>query len=201
MSSAQQELELLQIETDAAYVPRQFRSHINLNKQTRDRWTKETQLSYPAPNGYNDPLSNLLIIDTLLHLVPGQIVRAKSMKELLQRTRKQITWDAVTIGRALSALADESREEGHRHFRQGKDRHGNFFVLDTMPEAYQWLHEQRDYLSVVVKNEFEIRARGLQPPARCFSVWDGKITRAAVAAVSGFVAVVAIPGGIIPGLG
>ncbi len=163
-------LDALAVESDLGYLPRAIRGRLDIPRHRREKWNKEAQhLLHATPNGYNDPLSHLLLLDTLMRLKPDQTIRANTMRDLLNRMRPQLSWDSVTVGRILNELADMS--EGR--IKRRRDRFGTFFLLDPTIETYQWLTTLRDAASTLVAEQQRWHDRGLDGTTRGLSVWEG----------------------------
>lgn len=167
--------EALECETDQGYIPRLLRESVDVPRSKRERWHKEArELMHPAKNGYNDPLSHLLLIDTLLRLRHGQQIRAAALKDLLNKDRPQLLWDSVTVGRILTELTDMAAHRGatDQHLTSARDRFGTFFIISDTPAAYVWLVAKRDYLSDKVREIKTMEKRGLDMDDRSLSVWE-----------------------------
>lgn len=162
----------LAIEADSGYIPRALRADVDIPRNTRTKWHNEARsLTRPTKNGYNDPLTHLLLVDALLRLTPHQLVRAGNLRDLLRVRSPQIMWDSVTIGRILSELT----AIGPKHIETGRDRFGTYFTINHESATYKWLASLRANLSARMAEEIDIISKGNEPPARTFSVWEGAV--------------------------
>ena len=163
----------LEIETDFGYA-QAMRGAVEIPRHKRDKWTKEAQsLFHPTPNGRNDPLTHMLVVDTLMRLKPDQMIRAGKLRDILAQQRPQISWDAVTVGRVMTELADVDREHNVTpRIRTGRDAKNTYFVVTNAPDTFAWLATVRQYLSEQVAEEKRQERNGFGKPGRMFSVWD-----------------------------
>jgi hypothetical protein len=193
-------LDDLELEPDAGYIPRSLRSTIAIPETTREKWHREVKALFrPSRNGYNDTLSHLFLIDTLMRLKPDQIIRAAKLRDLLTETRPQMLWDSVTVGRILTELADLAAERTKKGsvpvLSQGKDRNGTYFTLTHGTDTYQWLASLRDIAQSGFTEEMEYLGRGLQPPTRQFSVFDALTGKQTLAMGGGMATMMLVPAG------
>lgn len=68
-----------------------------------ERWEQST---YPIRNGYNDPLSCMLVLMGLLNIDEHVQLRASDYANWLSLRYPQVAWDAVTVGKILAVLAE-----------------------------------------------------------------------------------------------
>lgn len=189
-------LDALELESDSGYIPRSLRDQVAIPKSLREKWHDEVRnLFRPSRNGYNDSLSHLFLIDTLMRLKPDQIIRAGKLRDLLAKERPQVVWDAVTVGRMLNELVDLAEEHAGKRAKppltSGRDRYGNYFLLTPGPATYEWLMGLRQVAATSFEEELLYLQKGLEPPTRSFSVFEsGKFAVGAGAA-----AMLLIPGG------
>ena len=167
----------LETEADNGYLPRAIRTSVDIPRHRREKWQKEAkELQRATKNGYNDPLSHLLLIDTLMRLKPYQLIRASNLRDLLSELRPQVIWDSVTVGRILNKLTDlafENRTAGRPvAITRNRDREGTYFRLDPDRSTYAWLGSLREEASTIMTEEKRFESRGVQPPTRKFSVWE-----------------------------
>ena len=167
----------LEVEPDSGYIPRSLRPQVAIPKTTRERWHDEVKnLFRPSRNGYNDSLSHLLLIDTLMRLKPDQIIRAGKLRDLLAKNSPQLIWDSVTVGRMLTELSDIAGEDAKKgqkpHITQARDRYGAYFLISYGPDTYQWLADLRTVAANHFQDELEYLQKGLQPATRAFSVYE-----------------------------
>lgn len=163
------------LEPDAGYVPHRLRAGVDIASPLKKKWLKEAgSLVRPTKNGYNDAMSHLFILDTLLRLQANQMIRASGLRQVLRREFPQIIWDNVTIGRILGELTDLAAETstGKGMLTSARDRLGTYFTLSDDHATYKWLAELREIASGKVAEEMAWINQGLEPPARTFSVWD-----------------------------
>jgi hypothetical protein len=164
-------------ESDGGYVPLALRDGAAIPPKRCDRWQNEAQTAYrPAVNGYNDPLSHLLLIDELLRLSPHQTLRARALREHLTHQCPQVIWDTITVGRIMSELADLADEakpdDATPPIVTGRDRFGRFFELAPVAATYKWLADLRERASTIFHEELKFIADGLEPPSRSFPIWE-----------------------------
>lgn len=159
---------------DRGYDPPELRTEAALPRHEREAWSRERRtIVIRAKNGYNDTVSHLLLVDSLLVLRPGQMIRANGLRDILNVDCPQLIWDATTVGRILGEIADLAKEANPKHppVTRDRDRFGHYFRIETTRQAYDWLHELRRHLRERAAEEIKFQDRGLPLPARNVSVY------------------------------
>ncbi len=159
------------------YLTDDMATRIELEPRTTGHWrvTAHGSLRHPTPNGVNDPLSILAVLDLLQSVRPPLNFTTPTAVEWLEAFYKHIIWDAVTVGRILgeiSDLASEHDPELPAIARSRSARGARWTVHTDNRRQWRWLHDARvwmqDFAEKVVEDETNLRAtRG-----RGFSAWS-----------------------------
>ena len=169
--------ERLTLESDHRYVPPAIRPQTPITPKIGNRWRTEAHsLFRPSRNGYNDTLSHLFVIDTLMRIVPGQVIRACTLCETLTTEAPQVAWDTQTVGRimaGLTVLAWEIAPKGTEPaIDSNRDHWSTYFTIAAGSAAYTWLIELRQKVSDKFQSELDFIKQGLEPPNRALPVWE-----------------------------
>lgn len=167
------------IEPDAhLYVPKALRGVLRFDRKRRESWAAQRETScYPSKNGYGDPLSVMLVLDTLMRMSPKQVIRSGALTKHLNETCRQVFWDSVTVGRILGDLAEAAREYQRQtasplcFVEARRDWLGNLCVIWDSPEAYTWLGTVRDHIAGKAHEAVNNARAGIEPHPRSYSVW------------------------------
>ena len=62
--------------------------------------------AYRANNGVYDALTYLQVLDTVLSIDPQIELRSKNLAKFLNDNKVMFYWDAITVGRVLTDLAE-----------------------------------------------------------------------------------------------
>jgi len=141
----------------------QAESEVPFGTRQRIRWKNARQWAYRANNGVYDPLTYLQVLDTLLSIDTQIELRSKNLSEFLNREKTQFYWDAVTVGRVLTDLAESFEEvlgEKLGLLERGTDYKGNFFVFHLNPDTIKVATDLREDLMRLAQIEMQVRDRG-----------------------------------------
>ena len=156
------------------YVVAELAPHVTVPPKTRTKWAKQVDnLFHPVPNGFNDPISTLNVLDAVMRLRPTDKIRAKFLVTLLQQTRGHIIWDAVTVGRILgeiTMLAYDAFPEKERPISSKRDYIGTFWQIRHTATAHAWLSSLRNHIGAVADETFKREMAG-EAVKRGDSVW------------------------------
>lgn len=111
------------------------------------------------PAGWCDPVSIALLLDGLLRLEHDTTIRARHLATILNQEYPQISWNATTVGRILSELAEAALALGldepplERQLTSG----GHRFAVNVNSLNWRWLLNVRramgDYAEEVIREE------------------------------------------------
>lgn len=130
-----------------------------IKKIQRDR----KRFVHRTPNGFNDPITNYHLVETLLDAEPGQPFTAGQLTAWLNAHIPEIRWDSVTVGRALSALNEywvEANGEtltplvSHRYYD------GVFYEIIPGPANHKALKNLLDDLAKLADEVVQEEAEG-----------------------------------------
>lgn len=114
------------------------------DKWRYEGWRYERQprigLQMPQINGYECPISFLLVVDALMRTDPKAEIYASTFTDLLRGEFPHIIWDSQTVGRLLSRVAElsmESRSHRARH-PQGVEP-AQFLVREEVSGLYRYI--------------------------------------------------------------
>ena len=127
------------------------------------RWKVSRGWSYRTPNGVEDPFTYMLVLDTLMRMDDQIELRANKMVKWLDFVAPQLSWDAITVGRVLSDLADTLQmlpNEDQPFLVGGRDYLGRFYRLFPTPANQELLWNLRDDLQRLSEIEMIVRGRG-----------------------------------------
>lgn len=169
--------EPLTLESGHRYVPPAIRPQVPITSKIGDKWRAEARkLFRPSRNGYNDPLSHLFVIDTLMRIAPGQVVRAHALRDTLATEAPQVSWDTQTVGRIMAELVVLAYEVAPRGTEpaidSARDFRSTYFTIAAGPAAYNWLIDLRHKASAKFQSELDYLAQGLEPASRGLPVWE-----------------------------
>jgi len=129
------------------YVPTELKGYLSASKNRHLFARQNTNVFYPSPAGYNDPLTHMCVIDVVMRLKPSDVIRAKYLWKLLQHTHPQVQWNSVVTGVALSEIAticeENFREKSLRPLISTRDFAGLKFKLQPTSEGWKWLETMR----------------------------------------------------------
>lgn len=137
--------------------------------RTQRRWRADKKwLFHPAKNGVYDPVTYALVVETLLKLRPGAYWYAGGLAQHLNDTEPGLIWDAVTVGRVLSDIADVTTEflEGQEPIiRRSRDYRGRFYAMTASKEGRKLLVRLRELLRGL-SHQIIARERQMEPSPR-----------------------------------
>ena len=146
------------------------------------RWCKTSNMVYPTPNGYFDPLTVFNVLFEVMALDSSLILRASAMTEWLQAHSPRFAWDPVTVGKVLSDLCDNFEDRlGAKCgiLERGRDWKGNFYYIHRDAETAELAHRVLDDLQRLVEDEMSKRVlcqkvlRDISPLVECPSLREG----------------------------
>lgn len=137
-----------------------------------------TFLYHPSRNGWNDPLTIMVIVDCLLRLNPRRYVSAAQLTAILQDHYKMISWDQHTVGKVLSDLHSwaqmAERPKGRMAPIERVTWNGSRqYVLDHSLAGWDWLGQAREYLGQAATKLIAIEHHNQIILPRSDEVWDG----------------------------
>ena len=158
------------------YLTTDMATRITLEPRTTGHWrvTAQGSLRHPTPNGVNDPLSILAVLDFLQNRQAPAAFHTPDVVFHLEAFYRHILWEGVTVGRILGEIAELARDAdpelpalAHTH-----TRNGSRWTLHTDGRRqWKWLHDARVWMQNeaerIVAKETELRTvRG-----RAVSAW------------------------------
>lgn len=167
--------------TEIPYWPTSLRGQGLTNpmgRPLRDRWRNQVGLGgksarslvfYPTDCGYNDPLTITCVVDQLLNYETDSYIEAGPMTEDLQKAYGHLVrFDAYTVGKILSRLAQEERDVETRpatdaillYVNSGGAR--KYAVAESF-HGWLWLAQVRDYFGKAAEHVREERRKGRNP--------------------------------------
>lgn len=161
-------------------------------KRQAARWLASTNWTYATPNGIEDPMTYMLILDALMNIDPFIELRAKNLVLYLSETYPQLSWDPVTVGRVVSDLCDNFEDVlGAKNglLERSRDHLGWFYLLHQSPETANLAFRLRDDLMRLTEVEMALRKQGKKtdfkgsPLLECVSVrgaWNSPLRADAV---------------------
>jgi len=160
---------------NAAYVPTDLAGYFERPKETRT-WQHQVQTSFhPSRAGHNDPLSVMLVLDTLMRIRPSDMIRAKYLVGLLRQLHPHLIWNTVTVGHILgelSELAEEAFEDTERRpLIQKRDFQSNFWQITVTADAWKWFSSLRTLIGKLNADSLARELRG-EDVRRDTSVWS-----------------------------
>lgn len=135
-----------EIDENAAnsYVLNRFKDTMHVKRVKAEQYRQQRSAFYHVKNGYNDPLSNALVLDLLTRLKPDQVLRAGNLTPQLEREYPQIAWDNYTVGRIMGNLAVFCKSQGFDYVEMNRDYLGRYMTVDPTPESMAWLIDLRE---------------------------------------------------------
>jgi len=134
-----------------------------LPKRQEARWISSVTWHYPTPNGQQDPLTYMLVLDLLMNMDPSGELRASEAVKWLTLHRNSFTWDAVTVGKVISDLCDEIEDvvgKGNGLIERGRDWKGTFYVFHRSFRSTPLVWALRDDLWRLAEHEVSERRAG-----------------------------------------
>lgn len=145
----------------------------------RIRWLGSANWTYPTPNGVEDPMTYMLVLDALMNIDPFIELRAKNFVAFLSLTYPQLSWDPVTVGRVTSDLCDNFEDvlgEKNGLLERSRDHLGAFYLIHQSPDTAKLAFRLRDDLQRLTEVEIAARKNGKKtdslgsPLLECVSV-------------------------------
>jgi hypothetical protein len=134
-----------------------------LPKRMETRWVESLRWHYPTPNGQQDPLTYMFVLDLLMNMDPSIELRASEAVKWLSVHRNAFTWDAVTVGKVISDLCDNIEEvagKGNGLLERGRDWRGVFYVFHRSFRCVPVCWALRDDLQRLAEHEVSERRAG-----------------------------------------
>lgn len=151
------------------------------SRRVRRATTLNANLYHRAKNGVYDPITYYHVADALARLDAGQEFRTQELMRHLRAVKPQIVWDATSLGRIVTDIAETLHETyGFTPIGYTKRWNGMTYDIIAHPKARQALVRLVDDLARLgektVENElagnYEKRIRS--PLERCASVMRQK---------------------------
>ena len=146
---------------DFAYVPDSLfqQGYGKLFAQTtRERWREQAGWArrgrnryyhLPTVNGYNDPLSIMLVFDCMMRLETTSILQANTFTRILVDHYTQVRWDQITVGKILAGLATVTDDRGNPDFPPLTREKSNgvvYYVVSDHVRTREWMGRGREWL-------------------------------------------------------
>ena len=91
----------------ATYAPTDLFEDIDVSEETRLKWAGHAINLRPIHNGsWSDPITVMLVLDTVLGIETHTIIRSTRLAPLLAATYEFITFEKQTVGRILNELSE-----------------------------------------------------------------------------------------------
>jgi hypothetical protein len=136
---------------------------VPVGTRQRIRWKNARNWAYRANNGVYDPLTYLQVLDTVLSIDPQIELRSKVLAKFLNDNKIMFYWDAITVGRILTDLAESFEEVMGKKMgllERGTDYRGNFFLLHVNADTIKVANDLREDLMRLSTIEMAVRDRG-----------------------------------------
>lgn len=161
--------------------PRRPFSQYNVIQPNREPWLKDVlpgvlgvrqerrwdvsnrTLRYPTLNGTQDPLTYLLVLDSLMNMHPDVELRAVSFAEWLSTHVEGYVWTSHTVGKVLSDLCEAFEDvlgAGNGLLTSGKDYRGAWYLFNRSKEAARVAYALREDLQRLSEAELKVRQLG-----------------------------------------
>jgi hypothetical protein len=147
------------------------------NAVMRHRTTDDLYMNHVPKNGINDPITFYHIVDALLFVQPETPFRTVDFMEVLNARKRNIAWDATTVGRVLTDIAVSLHESyGNKPLDYVRRYNGMTYSVRAHPEfrvmVLRLLEDLRILGNQLIEEERrgEAPARQMTPMARCPSV-------------------------------
>lgn len=167
--------------TEVPYFPSSLRAQGHTSPfppTTRARWRNQLGIGkrssrqlifYPTDCGYNDPLTITCVVDMLMNLETDSYIESGPLTEDLQKTYGHLVrFDAYTVGKILSRLAQEERDVETRpataelilYVTTGGARK---YAIAEDYQGWRWLGEVREYWGTLALHVMDERRKGKTP--------------------------------------
>lgn len=161
-----------------------MRSRITARKLRSSTWANNN-LVHRTKNGVYDPVTYYHLLDLLLQIDPGQDFRTSDLMPILQSMKPQLIWDATTVGRVMTDLAEGLHESyGRAIIGYVKRWNGMTYDMSGHPENRIALHRLHDDLFKLAEKSIDAETSGIfekrmdSPLNKCPSVVpDSSVTR------------------------
>jgi hypothetical protein len=160
---------------EEAYVPAALRGYKSDSRYKRQFKKERQTFFYPADAGYNDPLTQLCVLDCLMRLDPDATVRSKYLWRFLVNFYPQVKWNPVVVGAVLSEIAmiceDNFKEPSQRPIIKSRDGEGLRYKLNPTDAGWTWFETMRRYLGTKTLAVQKAMAEG-QEVKRTLNIWS-----------------------------
>ena len=134
-------------------------------------------LVHITKNGAYDPLTYFHVLDMLLDILPGETFRTRDLLPMLGERQKAFAWDAVTVGRVVSDMAETLSDSlGYKAIATNRRFDGLWFDISVHEEARAAMERLLEDLEILAREEIEQEVLGkpskrlASPLERCPSV-------------------------------
>lgn len=173
--------------SEQRYWPASLRArghHNPINRTTMSRWGREmgfpkppnALLYAPQPCGYNDPTTIACVLDLILRSETDTYIEAAAFtRRLTEIYGHLVQFDAYTVGKVLSRLAQEERDVKTRpadaqaigFTTTGGAR--KYAIMEDF-QAWLWLAQVRNYMGLQALSRIEAQREG-RAPRRLDDIW------------------------------
>lgn len=123
-------------------------------------------LRQPTPNGIHDPMSHMLIVETLLNVKPYEQFPTRALVGLLRLQFPWMAWDLVTVGRILGDLEEALVDVAPgpiQPLHRKRLRDGTYWTMNQTEAGWLVLVGLRRELQKLAELEIEQLQRGQKP--------------------------------------
>lgn len=133
-------------------------------RRVRRAVTYDNRFIHRDKNGINDPLTFYHILDLVMQMTPGTEFRTGDLLVQLRAFKDQLVWDATTVGRVLTDIAENLYEaHGFKAIDFTKRWNGMFYVTSTEPRAQVVLFNLLEDLVLLCEEEVRAELAGRRP--------------------------------------
>jgi hypothetical protein len=138
-----------------------IKSRVTARKLRQTTWAN-TNLVHKTKNGIYDPVTYYHLLDFLMQIDPGQDFRTNDLMTELRATKPQLVWDATTVGRVLTDLAESLYDTNDRAVIGFVKRwNGMTYDMSGHPENRIILHRLHEDLFLLAKEAIQNEAAGV----------------------------------------
>lgn len=126
------------------------------------RWEHLENMRYPTKCGYNDPLTNALVLCALARIDPAVQLRARQLTGWLTREYPQLVWDSTTVGKVLAVVHEvfedyfvlpHAQESFNGFLQKVRTQEGGIYFMNDSPVIAAKVLEVIDDLMRLVEVE------------------------------------------------